>query len=91
MSKRRADDVLEIDVRAVTPAGEHRAAQRAVVVDPIGAGDAYFGTFLAHLSAGGVWFAIEQGVRAAVTCVGLFGDALVADPWDPGEGRAVVR
>ena len=90
-SKRRVDDVLEFDVRAVTPAGEHRAEERAVVVDPIGAGDALFGTFLAHLPAGDLKFATEQGLRAAVTCVGLFGDALVEDPWDAAETRGVVR
>jgi 2-dehydro-3-deoxygluconokinase len=91
MSKRRVDDVLEFDVRAVTPAGEHRADERAGVVDPLGAGDALFGTFLAHLPAGDLEFATEQGLRAAVTCVGLFGDALVDDLWDATETRGVVR
>jgi 2-dehydro-3-deoxygluconokinase len=91
VSKRRVDDVLEFDVRAVTPAGEHRAQQRAVVVDPLGAGDALFGTFLAHLPAGDVEFALEQGLSAAVTCVALFGDALVDDLWDATETRGVVR
>jgi 2-dehydro-3-deoxygluconokinase len=91
MSKRRVEDVLEFDVRAVTPAGEYRAEERAVVVDPIGAGDALFGTFLAHLPGGDVKIATEQGLRAAVTCVGLFGDALVDDPWDATETRGVVR
>jgi 2-dehydro-3-deoxygluconokinase len=90
MSKRRVDDVLELDVRALTPAGEHRAKERAVVVDPIGAGDALFGTFLAHLPAGPE-LATEQGLRAAVTCVGLFGDALVGDLWDATETRGVIR
>jgi 2-dehydro-3-deoxygluconokinase len=91
MSKRRVDDVLEFDVRAVTAAGEHRAEERAVVVDPLGAGDALFGTFLANLPAGDLEFATEQGLRAAVTCVGLFGDALVDDLWDATETRGVVR
>jgi 2-dehydro-3-deoxygluconokinase len=91
MSKRRIDDVLEFEVRAVSPAGEHRAEERAVVVDPLGAGDALFGTFLAHLPASGLELALEQGLRAAVTCVGLFGDALVDDLWDAAETRGVVR
>jgi 2-dehydro-3-deoxygluconokinase len=91
MSKRRVHDVLEFDVRAVTPAGAHRATERAVVVDPLGAGDALFGSFLAHLPAGDLKFATEQGLRAAVTCVGLFGDALVGDLWDTEETRGVVR
>ena len=91
MSKRRVDDLIELDVRAVTPAGEHRAEQRAVVVDPLGAGDALFGTFLAHLPTGDLNVATEQGLSAAVTCVGLFGDALVDDLWDATETRGVVR
>ncbi len=91
MSKRRVDDVLEFDVRAATPAAEHRTGERAVVVDPVGAGDALFGTFLAHLPAGDLEVATEQGLRAAVTCVGLFGDALVGDLWDAAETRGVVR
>jgi 2-dehydro-3-deoxygluconokinase len=91
ISKRRVDDVLEFDVRALSPTGEHRAEERAGVVDPLGAGDAFFGTFLAHLPAGDLEFATEQGLRAAVTCVGLFGDALVDDLWDATETRGVVR
>ena len=78
-------------MRAVTPAGEHRAEQRAVVVDPLGAGDALFGTFLAHLPTGDLNVATEQGLSAAVTCVELFGDALVDDLWDATETRGVVR
>jgi sugar/nucleoside kinase (ribokinase family) len=78
-------------VCVVTPDGEHRGESRAVVVDPIGAGDALFGTFLAHLPRGDVQAATELGLSAAVTCVGLFGDALVDDPWDASEESGVVR
>jgi 2-dehydro-3-deoxygluconokinase len=90
-SKQGVDDAMELEVRAVTPDGEHRARARATVVDPIGAGDALFGTFLAHLPSGDVQAATELGLSAAVTCLGLFGDALVDDPWDASEGRGVVR
>lgn len=90
-SKRRVDDAMDLEVRVVTPDGEHRAEARAGVVDPIGAGDALFGTFLAHLPRGDVQAATELGLSAAVTCLGLFGDALVDDPWDASEGRGVVR
>jgi 2-dehydro-3-deoxygluconokinase len=90
-SKRRVDDAMDLEVRAVTPDGEHRVAGRAGVVDPIGAGDALFGTFLAHLPAGKGQAATQLGLSAAVTCLGLFGDALVDDPWDASEGRGVVR
>jgi 2-dehydro-3-deoxygluconokinase len=90
-SKRRVDDAVELEVRVVTPDGEHEAQARAVVVDPIGAGDALLGTFLAHLPRGDVQAATERALSAAVTCVGLFGDALVDDPWDASEARGVVR
>jgi 2-dehydro-3-deoxygluconokinase len=90
-SKRRVDDAMEIELRVVTPDGEHHAQARAGVVDPIGAGDALFGTFLAHLPGGDLQSATELGLSAAVTCLGLFGDALVDDPWDASEGRGVVR
>ena len=46
---------------------------------------------VAHLPAGDLKFATEKGLRAAVTCVGLFGDALVDDLWDAAETRSVVR
>jgi 2-dehydro-3-deoxygluconokinase len=90
-SKHRVDDAMEFEVRVLTPDGEHWAQARAVVVDPIGAGDALFGTFLANLPGGDVQAATELGLYAAVTCVGLFGDALVDDPWDASEARGVVR
>ena len=47
--------------------------------------------FLAGLPEGDLEFATEQALRAAVTCVGLFGDALVGDLWDATETRGVVR
>lgn len=90
-SKRRVDDAMDLEVRVVTPDGEHRAGARAGVVDPIGVGDALFGTFLAQLPGGDLQAATEFGLSAAVTCLGLFGDALVDDPWDASEGRGVVR
>lgn len=90
-SKRRVGDAMDLEVRVVTPDGEHRAEARARVVDPIGAGDALLGTFLAHLPNGDVQSATQLGLSAAVTCLGLFGDALVDDPWDASEGRGVVR
>jgi sugar/nucleoside kinase (ribokinase family) len=86
-TKRRVDDAMELEMRVVTPDGEHRAQTRAGVVNPIGAGDALFGTFLAHLPSGDLQAATELGLSAAVTCLGLFGDALVDDPWDASEGR----
>lgn len=91
LSKRRVDNALDLELRVVTPDSEHRVAGRATVIDPIGAGDALFGTFIAHLPSGDVRGAAERGLAAAVTCVGLFGDALVDDPWDASEARGVIR
>jgi len=90
-SKRRVDATVDIGVRVVTPDGEDRAEARASVVDQIGAGDAMFGTFLATFARGDVATATQHALGAAVTCYGLFGDALVADPWDGSERRGVIR
>lgn len=90
-TKARDGQTMELTVRAVTPDGEHEATARATVVDQIGAGDAMFGAFLAHLPAGELAVATRAALGAAVTCYGLFGDALVTDRWDPAETRGVIR
>lgn len=89
--KERVGGDVRIRIRVLTPSGEHRADAVTSVVDQIGAGDAMFGTFLAVLPDGGAAAATERALGAAVTCYGLFGDALVADPWDGAETRGVVR
>jgi sugar/nucleoside kinase (ribokinase family) len=53
MLKRRVDEALELKLRVVTPDGEYQDGARAVALDPIGACDALFGTFLAHFSRDG--------------------------------------
>jgi 2-dehydro-3-deoxygluconokinase len=90
-SKRRVDAAIDIDVRVVTPDGEYRAEARASAIDQVGAGDALFGTFLAAFAGGDVANATQRALGAAVTCYGLFGDALVADPWDASEPGGVIR
>jgi 2-dehydro-3-deoxygluconokinase len=89
--KRQEDACVDLDVRVATPDGEHRTAARAVVADPLDAGDALFGTFLARFPAGDIAAAAARARGAAITCYGLAGDALVADPWDRAETRGVVR
>lgn len=90
-TKHRVDGAEEINLRIMTPTGEERATARAGVVDPIGAGDALFGTLLALLPTTDLAIATNRALGAAVTCYGLFGDALVADPWDATQIGGVIR
>lgn len=91
VTKQRTNDVVEIQLRIVSDGTEATAEARATVVDQIGAGDALFGTLLALLPGGDLSATAARAVGAAVTCYGLFGDALTADPWDQTETRAVIR
>jgi hypothetical protein len=70
-------------LRFSVEAGPRRASMSAVY--------ALFGTFLARFPAGDIAAAAERALGAAITCYGLAGDALVADPWDRAETRGVVR
>jgi 2-dehydro-3-deoxygluconokinase len=90
-AKRTADLSVDLDLRVLTPDGAHAESAQVVVVDPVGAGDALFGTFLATFPAVGAAAAAERALGAAVTCYGLFGDALVADPWAGGDSGRVLR
>ncbi|MGH3516806.1 MAG: sugar kinase [Haloechinothrix sp.] len=90
-TKHRLDGSEEIDLSITTPTGEQRATAKTGVVDPIGAGDALFGTLLALLPTTDLATATNRALGAAVTCYGLFGDALVADPWDATQTRGVIR
>lgn len=90
-AKRRLEGAEEIGVRVVTPTARHQVTAATAVVDPIGSGDALFGTFLALLPKTELATVTERALGAAVTCCGLFGDALVADAWDVTETRGVIR
>ncbi len=89
-SKRRAMDSVELDLYVHTPEGRLHHRVEASVVDPVGAGDALFGTFLAKLPEGAE-AAAETAIGAAVSCYGLAGDALTADPWLPTDDRSIIR
>jgi 2-dehydro-3-deoxygluconokinase len=80
-----------IRVTAAAEAATSSVEVEAEVVDPVGAGDAVFGTFLACLDRHPLDQAVERAAGAAVTSYGLFGDALTADPWDLDEDGRVRR
>lgn len=89
--KEQRGGVIELELRVCLPDGEQRRAAEASVVDPVGAGDALFGTFVATLPGAGSATAAEQAMGAAVSCYGLAGDALTTDPWDATDSRSIVR
>ena len=82
---------VEVRLRAITPQGEAQRSAQATVIDPLGAGDAMFGTFLATFPGSDLDRVAEAALGAAVSCYGIHGDALTADAWDPAEVRGIVR
>jgi 2-dehydro-3-deoxygluconokinase len=90
-TKRSAGGEVEIEVRALTPTEQTRRRARAVVVDPVGTGDALFGTFLAWLPRATLDRTVEAALGAAVSCYGLMGDALTVDAWSADDPEGVVR
>lgn len=85
------DGTVRVELVVADRSGEHRWEETATVVDPVGAGDALFGTFLGLLGAAGPAEAGRRALGAAVACYGLHGDALVTDPWVENGGRGVMR
>lgn len=61
-----------------------------VVVDPIGSGDAAFGTFLATMPSVGLSLAAGRATRAAVYACGIPGDAMALEIGDSAQ-RQVER
>lgn len=82
-----------IRFRLFAATAEDRATSEmeAEVLDPVGAGDAMFGTFLATFERLPLAESVELAAGAMVTAYGLFGDALVADPWDAEQRGGVKR
>lgn len=70
---------------------EHRFSGMAQVVDPVGSGDAMFGTFLAELGRSELADAGRQALNATITSYGLLGDALTTDPWCGDARSGIVR
>lgn len=81
----------DVSVYAATPDGSATTAVTAEILDPVGGGDALFGTFLAGLGELPLEEAVARAAGALVTAYGLAGDALTADPWTPVERGGVRR
>lgn len=82
---------VSIELVVANPDGEHRYEESATVIDPVGVGDAMFGTFLGELVKEGLAEAGRQGLRAAATCFGLHGDALETDPENGPIRGGIIR
>jgi 2-dehydro-3-deoxygluconokinase len=82
---------VELALHTITANEQSRQRARVVVVDPVGAGDALFGTFLAWLPRRSLDQASQAALGAAVSCYGLMGDALTTDAWHADDPQGVVR
>lgn len=83
--------MVDATVYAATQDATGNAQVTAEVFDPVGAGDAMFGTFLAGLSRLPLDETVARAAGALVTAYGVAGDALTADPWTPDEQGGVKR
>lgn len=90
-AKRIRGRIVEATIYAATQDGSGEAAVVAEIVDPVGAGDAMFGTFLAGLGRLPLDETVARAAGALVTAYGVAGDALTADPWTPDEWGGVKR
>lgn len=90
-AKRIRGRIVEATIYAATQDGTGEAAVVAEIVDPVGAGDAMFGTFLAGVGRLPLDETVARAAGALVTAHGVVGDALTADPWTPDERGGVKR
>jgi len=90
-AKRIRGRIVEATIYAATKDGTGEAAVVAEIVDPVGAGDAMFGTFLAGVGRLPLDETVARAAGALVTAYGVAGDALTADPWTPDERGGVKR
>jgi 2-dehydro-3-deoxygluconokinase len=90
-SKEVKGRTAHITVTAATPEECVTGAAEAEIRDPVGTGDAMFGTFLACLNRMPLQQTVEKSVGAVVTAYGLDGDVLTSDPWTAEEMGAVRR
>lgn len=81
----------DVTVRAATSDGSAASAVTAEIFDPVGAGDALLGTFLAGLDRLHLDEAVTLAAGALVTAYGVTGDALTAEPWRAEESGGVRR
>lgn len=78
-------------VRAANAEAAFSREVTAEVVDPVGAGDAMFGTFLACLQRLPLDETVARAAGALVSAYGVAGDALTADPWTSEEEGGLRR
>ncbi|MFO7294105.1 MAG: sugar kinase [Actinomycetes bacterium] len=90
-TKRGVGRNVRFRLYAATSEETATAEMEAEVLDPVGAGDAMFGTFLATFERQSLDETVRLAAGAMVTAYGLFGDALVADPWDAQQHGGVKR
>lgn len=90
-SKKRMSEVVSVTICAIDERGQSRAAREATVVDPLGAGDAMFGAFLATAPSEGREVAVDNALRAALLTYGVDGDAMDIDPYVMLEGGRILR
>lgn len=90
-TKRSSGGEVDIELRTLTPNEQTRQRARVVVIDPVGAGDALFGTFLAWFPRRSLDQTSQAALGAAISCYGLMGDALTTDAWRADDPQGVVR
>jgi 2-dehydro-3-deoxygluconokinase len=90
-TKQSTGGEVEIELRTLTPSEQTRQRARVVVVDPVGAGDALFGTFLAWFPRTSLDPTSQAALGAAISCYGLMGDALTTDAWHVDDPQGVMR
>lgn len=90
-SKQIRGRTATVTVHAATAAGVAETEVTAEILDPVGAGDALFGTFLAGLDRLSPEENTARAAGALVTAYGVAGDGLTADPWTPAERGGVRR
>lgn len=81
-SKSYQDATVRIDIVAADHDDVVSQSVEASIIDPVGAGDALFGTFLAALPKGDLKTATNRALGAAVSAYGTAGDFLLGPAWD---------
>lgn len=90
-TKERSAEVITVTVCAIDQDGRSEATGEATVVDPLGAGDAMFGAFLATVGRDGREAAVDNALRASLITYGIHGDAMGADPTAELDSGRILR
>jgi len=90
-SKHRTPDAINVSVCAIDQDGVSEACGEAAVVDPLGAGDAMFGAFLATAPTSERSEAVAHALKASLVTYGIHGDAMDIDPSVALDGGRILR